>query len=143
MLPIVTGADSSVLRAPTQKIPQVTKQIKKLVKDMQETVKDANGLGLAAPQIGQSLRLCLVRMNKKMTPLINPEITWKSDDTDSMEEGCLSLPGIHKDVIRAVSIRVSYTDLDGKHQDLLLHDLDARVVQHEVDHLEGILIIDY
>lgn len=143
VLPIVTGADTPVLRAKTEKIPQVTKGIKKLIKDMQDTVKKADGLGLAAPQIGQSLRLCLAMINGKMTPLINPEITWFSIEKSSMTEGCLSLPKVDRAVERSVEIVVSFQDQTGHQIELRLHDLDARVVQHEVDHLHGVLIVDY
>lgn len=143
LLPIVTGSTSPVLRAPTERIPKVTKEVKKLIKDMQETVRDANGLGLAAPQIDRSLRLCLVMMNGKITPLINPDITWKGEEVDTAEEGCLSLPGVYKKVDRPVQIKVQYLDESGKEQERILKGMDARVVQHEVDHLEGVLIVDY
>tara|TARA_B100000315_G_C14559523_1_gene579812 strand:- start:291 stop:731 length:441 start_codon:yes stop_codon:yes gene_type:complete len=143
VLPIVTGQDTAVLRAENQKVPQVTKEIKKLIKNMHDTVKKAEGLGIAAPQIGKSLKLCLANINGKMTPMMNPEITWKSEETSTMEEGCLSLPEIHVDVTRPVEISVSYQDKDGEVQERRLHDLDARVVQHEIDHLNGKLIVDY
>ena len=143
VLPIITGKDTEVLRAKAAKVPQVTKDIKKLMSNMQDTVKKAEGLGIAAPQVGTSLRLCLANINGKMTPLINPEITWSSDETSTMEEGCLSLPKINVDVERSVEITVRYTDEKGNEQDRHLHDLDARVVQHEIDHLNGVLIVDY
>ncbi len=110
---------------------------------MQKAVKKAEGLGLAAPQVGKSLRLCLANINGKMTPLINPEITWKSEETSVIEEGCLSLPEINVDVTRSVEISLHYVDDRGEAQERRLHDLDARVVQHEVDHLNGVLIVDY
>lgn len=143
IIPIITGQDTEVLRSKTKKVIQVSKEIKKLIKDMQDTVQNAEGLGIAAPQIGKSLRVCLAQFNGKMTPLVNPEILWKSDETNIMEEGCLSLPKINVDVLRPVEIIVRYLDQDGQEQERHLHDLDARVVQHEVDHLEGILIVDY
>ena len=142
ILPIITGADTAVLRTKTQKILKVTKETLKLIKDMQETVQNV-GIGLAAPQVGVSLRLCLAQINGKMTPLINPEIVWTSEETSTMEEGCLSLPHITVDVTRPVDITVSYLDEKGETQERRLHDLDARVVQHEIDHLEGVLIVDY
>lgn len=110
---------------------------------MQDTVADAEGLGIAGPQVGQSLRICLAHINGKMTPLINPEITWSSEEVATMEEGCLSLPKINVDVTRPVEIIVRYVDADGNDQERHLHDLDARVVQHETDHLNGMLIVDY
>ena len=143
VLPIVTGKDTDVLRTVTKEIPQVTKEIKKLIKDMHDTVKDAEGLGIAGPQVGVSKAICLAMFNGKMTPMINPEITWKSKETSVMEEGCLSLPKINVDVERAVEIIVKFTDEKGNLQERRLHDLDARVVQHEYDHLQGVLIVDY
>jgi len=142
-LPIITGEDNPVLRTKTEKIPTITKDILKLVKNMQETVDDAKGAGLAAPQIGKSLRVCIALINGKQTPLINPKITWRSGKKDSMEEGCLSLPGIWLPIKRPVAITLTYQDAKGKDQERKLKDFDARVVQHEIDHLEGVLIVDY
>lgn len=142
-LPIVVGAEQPILRKKTVKVLKVTKDILRLIGDMEDTVKAADGLGLAAPQINESLRLCIAKLGTKLVPLINPDITWRSDDTAVAEEGCLSLPGLWRDVRRPVSIVVSYTDAKGKSQERKLSDIDARVVQHEVDHLEGKLIIDY
>lgn len=142
-LPIITGADTPVLRTETKRVPKVTKEVTRLVKDMEETMEKANGLGLAAPQVGSSERVCIVRFGGRVTPLINPDITWKSEETAVAEEGCLSLPGIWLDVPRSVSITVKYWDLKGREQERRLTELDARVVQHEVDHLEGVLITDY
>ena len=143
VLPIIKGADTPVLRAKTKKVGQVTKEIQKLLKDMEETTVDADGLGLAAPQIGQSLRMCIVKMNGKLTPLINPEITYKSEDLEVAEEGCLSLPNVWLPVARSAEIVVTYLNAKGEAQERKLASLDARVVQHEVDHLDGILIVDY
>ena len=110
---------------------------------MQATVKDAEGAGIAAPQVHRNERVCLALINGKMIPLINPEITWRSTETAKMEEGCLSLPGLTIDVPRAVEIRLTYWNEKGEPEERHLHDFDARVVQHEVDHLEGVLIVDY
>lgn len=142
VLPIVTGEDSPVLRRKAEKVPAVTKEIQRLIKDMQETVEHAEGAGLAAPQIGQSLRVCIAMINGKHTPLINPEITWKSDETETAEEGCLSLPGIWLPVTRSVAISVAYLNAKGKAEERKFEGFSARVVQHEVDHLDGILILD-
>jgi len=94
VLPIVTGEKNPVLRRKAAKIPKISRETTKLIKDMQQTLQDAEGVGLAAPQVGKSLRLCIVMINGKHTPLINPEITWRSKEMDTMEEGCLSLPGV-------------------------------------------------
>lgn len=143
VLPIIKGADTPVLRAKTKKVDRVTKEIQKLIKDMEATTVAAEGLGLAAPQIGQSLRLCIVKMNGRLTPLVNPEITRKSEETDVAEEGCLSLPDVWLPVPRSTEIVVTYLNAKGQPQERKLTALDARVVQHEVDHLEGKLIVDY
>lgn len=142
--PIVTGENSPILRKQTTEVPKVTKEIKKLVADMADTVKKAQGAGIAGPQIGQSLRLCLALIGKKMVPLINPYITWKSEDVCVIEEGCLSLPDVPwRHIERPSAIILTYTDVKGKQQERKLKGYDARVVQHEVDHLDGILIVDY
>jgi peptide deformylase len=142
-LPIITGANNPILRKKTERIPKVTKKILKLIKDMQASMEAANGVGLAAPQVSQSLRLCIAMVNGKLTPLINPDITFKSKETSMDEEGCLSLPNVWLQIPRSVEITVTYTDEKGAKQERKLKDFDARVVQHEVDHLDGILIVDY
>lgn len=121
----------------------MTKDIKKLINDMHDTVQKAEGLGIAGPQVNVSHRLCLAQFNGKMNAMINPEILRRSEETSVMEEGCLSLPKINVDVERPVEITVRYLDEKGNEQERMLHDLDARVVQHEVDHLNGVLIVDY
>jgi peptide deformylase len=110
---------------------------------MEDTTVAADGLGLAAPQVNRSERVCIVRMGKKLTPLINPEITFRSVDTEEAEEGCLSLPDVWLQIPRSLSIVVSYINTKGEPQDRMLEGMDARIVQHEVDHLEGKLIVDY
>jgi len=143
VLPILKGEDNPVLRTKTQKVSSASKDIRKLIKDMKETVAAAEGAGLAGPQIGSSHRLCLAVINEKMTPLINPEIIEKSEETDIMEEGCLSLPGIWVKVPRSLKITLKYLNEKGEEQERILEKWDARVVQHELDHLDGVLIVDY
>lgn len=142
VLPIVTGEQQPVLRAKTKEVA-VTKDILKLVKDMEQTTVKADGLGLAAPQIGQSLRLCVAKLNGRLTPLINPHITFRSKETDVMEEGCLSLPNIWLPVPRSTSIVVKYLNGKGQPQERKFEAMEARIIQHEVDHLDGKLIVDY
>ncbi len=142
-LVIVTGENTPVLRKKTKRIAKVTKDIQKFLKDMEETLIAADGLGLAAPQVNQSLRICLARIGGRITPLINPDIKWKSTETSIAEEGCLSLPGKWADVPRSIDIIVRYDNARGEEQERKLTDLEARIVQHEVDHLDGILIVDY
>ncbi len=143
LLSIVIGADQPILRTKTTAVPKITKGILKLIKDMEETTVKAKGAGLAAPQVGSSHRLCIAMINRRLTPLINPQITWKSEEEVIAEEGCLSLPDVWLNVPRARAIRVKYIDAKAKEQELQLQNFDARVVQHEVDHLDGILIVDY
>lgn len=143
LLPIEQGADNPILRRKAAKVPEVTKALKKLIKDMYETVKAEEGAGLAAPQVGQSLQLCLATMEGKMTVLINPAIVWRSNETQMEEEGCLSLPDIQVAVTRPESITVKYMDEKGAAQERKCSGFTARAVQHELDHLNGVLLVDY
>lgn len=143
ILPILIGADNKILRTKAKPVEKVTKKTLKLIKDMYKTMVEAKGVGLAAPQVGESVRICLASVNGDTTPLINPDITWKSKETALDEEGCLSLPNTWLQVPRSVEIILTYTDVKGKKRERKLRDFDARVVQHEVDHLDGVLIVDY
>ena len=143
ILPIVIGPDNPILRTKTTKVPKVTKEIKALVKDMIETMHEASGVGLAAPQVARTERICIAVIERKVTPLINPVITKKSKETDIDQEGCLSLPNVWLMIPRSVGITLTYMDLKGKKQERKLEHFSARVVQHEVDHLDGVLIVDY
>jgi peptide deformylase len=143
VLPIVEGASTKVLRTKTKPVEKVTKELKKLLKDMKETMDHAKGVGLAAPQVGVGLRVCVAVIDGKAVSLINPHIISQSEQTALDEEGCLSLPTTWLPVPRSVEIVVSYKDEKGKQQEKKLADFNARVVQHEVDHLDGKLIVDY
>lgn len=143
VLPILTGADNPLLRRKTKKVDRVTKEVKRLLRDMHATALGADGLGLAAPQVGSDLRVCIALLHGKLTPLIDPAIVWKSAETDTQEEGCLSLPGVTVMVPRAVAITLRYADEKGAKQERRFSGWDARVAQHEVDHLDGVLIVDY
>jgi len=140
---IVTGESLPVLRAKAAKVSSFGKEFKKLVEDLRDTVTHAKGAGLAAPQIDVSKAVCIAKIGEEFTVLANPRIFWKSDKTILGEEGCLSIPDIWLYVPRAVEIAVRYQDESGKEQERRLSDFDARVVQHEVDHLLGVLIVDY
>jgi peptide deformylase len=141
-----------VLRKETETISEDYPDLKKLINDMFETMYNAEGIGLAAPQIGLSIRLLVIDANavsdnhpeckgfKRV--MINPEITEFSDDTISIEEGCLSFPSIHEKVSRAVGIRVRYRDENFNEQEERLDGFTARVVQHECEHLDGEVFID-
>ncbi len=122
---------------------KITKEIKKLIADMKETVSVAKGAGLAAPQVGRSERLCIAMIDHKLVALINPHITWRSETTAIAEEGCLSLPDLWLNISRPTDIVVHFETEKGAKRELKLSDFNARVVQHEIDHLEGILITDH
>lgn len=139
-LTIVTNPNP-VLRAHSTEITEVTDEIKALAQNMIETMVAAQGVGLAAPQVGKTLRLIIVG-DKTQLPMINPVITARSFRKDVMEEGCLSIPGVTVAVKRSTGITVQYTNLDGERISLKQKGFLARVIQHEVDHLDGILIID-
>ncbi len=141
-LEIITGKDNPVLRATSKPVNKVTKDIKKLVDRMQETVRIAKGVGIAAPQVGQNVRIFIAQISDTFLTFINPEITDFSEATEIGEEGCLSLPGQWGNVERAKDITVQFEDEKGRVQKLNLSKMDARVVQHELDHLDGILFLD-
>lgn len=143
VLPILTGADHPLLRKKTKHVPSVTKEVKRLLRDMRATVKAAEGAGLAAPQVGSDLRVCLAMIGGKEMALINAEIVKRGAAKETDLEGCLSLPGLEVRVPRHTEIVVTFLDEKGAAKELRLLDFDARVVQHELDHLDGVLIVDY
>jgi len=144
LLPIQTGKDNPILRKKAEKVKEITPEIRRLALDMAETMEVQDGLGLAAPQVGQLLRIIVVKPNpnEKTQILINPEIKKFSRKKDVLVEGCLSLPGTEVPVERAVKISGQALDLNGQKIKIKAKGLSARVIQHEVDHLEGILIFD-
>jgi peptide deformylase len=115
---------------------------KRLILDMVKTMEFEKGVGLAAPQVGSDLRLCTVRVDGEVIILINPEIKSYSRQKDIFEEGCLSFPGKFFPVERPIKVKIQARDLDGKKQKIKADGLLARVLQHEIDHLDGILVID-
>jgi peptide deformylase len=115
---------------------------------MFETMYEAPGIGLAAVQVGETKRVVTLDLAKKDDPkaplvLINPKLTWRSDETATYEEGCLSIPEFYEEVERPAQVRVSFLDLDGKEQELDATGLLATCIQHEIDHLDGVLFIDH
>lgn len=140
-LPIIKEPDQ-FLRLKAKKIDKVTSEIERLILDMTETMKIEKGVGLAAPQVGQSVCLCLISTEKGPLVLINPQILWKSLGKDIEEEGCLSCPNVFGLVKRAKSIFLMAEDKKGKKFSFRAKGFLARVIQHEMDHLKGILIID-
>ncbi|MEO7042568.1 MAG: peptide deformylase [Gemmatimonadaceae bacterium] len=131
-----------ILRERTQPLPHVTEELKSLVADMFETMYAAEGIGLAAPQVGRKERVFVMDVDENPLTMINPEII-ERQGTERAEEGCLSIPEIFGDVDRATRIVVRATDLEGNTLEIELTDLSARCVQHELDHLDGKLFIDY
>lgn len=117
-------------------------EIQSLIPQMIEAMKGHRGIGLAAPQIGQSIRLIIVNHQDGPIAMINPVITKKSLLKKWGEEGCLSIPGVYGEVKRHQKVSVSYTDKNDKAQTLDAEGLLARIVQHEIDHIDGILFID-
>lgn len=134
---------SPVLRKKAKKIPSINDEILKLMRDMIDTLKVTGGVGLAAPQVGCSIRLCIIKPYEEASVLVllNPEI--KSGKGKSrMEEGCLSIPGTTFNINRYDKITVNAMNMEGKTVELKAQELLARIIQHEVDHLNGVLIFD-
>ena len=148
MLPVMEHPDT-VLRQKCETVSEITPEILKLLDDMLETMYDEEGIGLAAPQINVTKRIFVMDVEQKEgkpgNPLkiINPEIITKSENLTVLDEGCLSLPGMRVDVARPDEVTLRYMDEKGDTQELHATDLMAKCIQHEIDHLNGILIFDY
>ena len=136
------------LRLKSEPVKLFDKSLRALIDDMFETMYAAPGIGLAAIQIGVPQRVVTMDLAKKEEPpapqvFINPEVTWKSDDKATYEEGCLSIPEYYEEVERPAAVKVKYLDLDGKPREIEAGGLLATCLQHEIDHTNGILFIDY
>lgn len=147
VLKLVTKIDNPILRADSKPVKKIDAKMRELAVDMRETMFRAKGIGLAAPQVGHNIRLVLVLINfgtpqQNTITMFNPAVSNLSDDMETMEEGCLSLPKLFGDVKRHTSLTVRYQDLKGRPCVLKLSHLNARVVQHELDHINGILYRD-
>jgi peptide deformylase len=147
LLPILTAPDPR-LKKKSLPVETVDEDVRRLMDDMLETMYDAPGIGLAAPQVGALKRVIVLDIDREETktgPLFmaNPEIVEASDDDVIYEEGCLSVPDHYSDVARPAKVKVRYLDRDGRQQELACEGLLATCVQHEIDHLEGILFIDH
>ena len=152
--PLVILPDTQ-LRLVSKPVEAVTPEIATLVADMFETMYDAPGIGLAAIQIGVPLRVVTIDLSKpeakegeepeprKPQVFINPEVTWSSDTFSAYEEGCLSIPEYYEEVERPAEVKVRYLDLDGKTHEIAADGLLATCLQHEIDHLDGVLFIDH
>jgi peptide deformylase len=139
-----------ILRKKAAKVSEVDDKIVGIIADMFETMRNASGIGLAANQIGLNKQIFVVDISpvedyEKYKPIvmINPRITSKSDEIISIEEGCLSIPDLRAEVIRPKSIFVSFFDVNMKEHTIEADELFSRVIQHEYDHLQGVLFIDY
>jgi len=147
--------DDPVLRRKARKVDKLTPEIRQLIEDLIETMRDAPGVGLAAPQVGVSERVIVVEYaeeadddaddqpaRKKLYVLVNPEIVWSSDEMVDGTEGCLSIPGWMGDVTRHEAIAVKGLNRSGQRVKINARGWLARIFQHEIDHLDGVLYID-
>lgn len=154
----ITIYGDEILREKAEPIERVTSEIRALVADMIETMRAESGVGLAAEQIGRREAICVVEVppdydkdehGKRINPdlkmpwvLLNPQIVDASKEKDTAEEGCLSFPGIYVPVTRPVEVTVRYMDLEGAWHEQQVRKFVARAVQHEIDHLNGVLLVD-
>jgi peptide deformylase len=133
-----------VLKSRATPVDRFDDALRNQVSRMGGIMGDAMGVGLAAPQLGVSQRLLVYRVGQDapLIALANPEVEWSSEDEEQFEEGCLSIPGVHVDVDRPVYVRVRARDENGDERVVEASGLEARVIQHEIDHLDGVLILD-
>ena len=136
-----------VLRQPAKRVAKVDNNLRNLVRKMLQTMYSEDGIGLAAPQVGMNKQLLVVDAdpeNSAAPPLVlvNPKIVSYSDELAAGQEGCLSIPGVYLDVVRPAAIEVSFKDETGKPRKMKVDDLVARVIQHEMDHLSGVMFVD-
>lgn len=137
-----------VLRQVSKPVERVDEGVRKLADDMLETMYDAPGIGLAAIQVGEPLRMLVIDVSKEEEPrepriFINPEIVASADERSTYEEGCLSIPDYYAEVERPAAVTVDYVDIDGERKQIEAEGLLATCLQHEIDHLNGVLFIDY
>ena len=147
VLPILKIPDP-VLRKKAKPVERVDAELRRLMDDMLATMYEAPGIGLAAPQVGVLRRLIVMDPTKDEAPkspilMVNPEILERSEEMRVHDEGCLSIPDFTAEIERPAKTRVSYIDLQGKKQEAKLEGIWSTLVQHEIDHLNGVLFIDY
>jgi peptide deformylase len=145
--PILEVPDPRLTRAAAA-VERIDDELKRLLDDMLETMYAAPGIGLAAIQVGEPIRMLVIDLAKEGEPkapqiFINPEIIENSDGRSVYEEGCLSIPDYYAEVERPAKVRVKYIDLDGKPQEIEADGVLATCLQHEIDHLNGVLFIDH
>ncbi|MEI6557566.1 MAG: peptide deformylase [Rhodospirillaceae bacterium] len=146
LLPLIIAPDPR-LKKRSHPVAEVDARINRLMDDMLATMYDANGIGLAAPQVGDLVRVIVIDVAEKNEPpqpvaLANPEVVWADEELAQYNEGCLSLPEQYADVVRPRAVRVRYLDRDNRLREIAGSGLLATVLQHEIDHLEGTLFVD-
>ncbi len=146
LLDIITAPDPR-LKAVAEPVRGIDPGLHRLLDDMLETMYAAPGIGLAAPQVGVAKRAVVVDVGepeaRRPMFLLNPEVRWRSDELVAAEEGCLSLPEHFAEVTRPAAVEVAYTDRDGAARTVRADGLLARCLQHEIDHLDGVLFVDH
>jgi peptide deformylase len=155
ILPLVIAPDPR-LKVPSEPVKKVDDSIRKLMDDMLETMYASGGIGLAAVQVGVHKRILVMDIehgsarypgteggDKKPIFMVNPEIVKESEEENTYEEGCLSFPGQYADVVRPKRVTIKYLDYDGKSQTLEADELFSTCVQHEIDHLNGVVFVDH
>ena len=147
ILPIVT-VPNPILKTISEPVEKVDDELRQFMDDMLETMYDAPGIGLAAVQVNRAIRVLVIDVSEEESdpePLyfVNPEITWTSEELASYKEGCLSVPEQYSDIDRPAECKIKYLDYHGQAQELHATGLLATCVQHEMDHLNGVVFIDY
>jgi len=143
VLPILPIQNNPALRQKAKKVPTIDSSIQRLIDDMVETMQQANGVGLAAPQVGKSLRVIVIQMpDDQPIAIINPKIVKRSGERE-VAEGCLSVPGYSGEIKRSASVIVKGLNRDGKEIRIKASELMAQALEHEIDHLNGTLYIDH
>jgi peptide deformylase len=131
-----------ILRSPGLDVVDFDERLRTLAADMHETMHAAPGVGLAAPQVGITRRLFTFDSGEESGSYVNPEIVWRSEETQDGEEGCLSIPGVYFPVVRSMSVKVHAQNLQGDQVEHEAEGFLARIFQHEIDHLNGVLFVE-
>ncbi len=145
VIDITKGENNPILRKKSPKHGKVTKKTLKLLKDMEDSMIATKGVGIAAPQIGVNTCVVHITVNdgRDTFPMINPEILERSEETEVETEGCLSLPGKWGPVERSIWVKAKFTNDKGEERVMRFEGFEARIVQHEVDHINGLLFVDH
>ena len=140
--PIITDLENKILRGKSKRVGRIDASLQRLIDDMIDTVRDAPGVGLAAPQVGVPLRVVVIDYEDRLYTLINPDVVKRSTETVTDEEGCLSAPNWQGPVARATALTVKARGRDGKEFRVKAEGWLARIFQHELDHLDGLIYLD-